>query len=54
MFRHPIYTENGILLHCKKPVEWIDCPCGKEECYASRCRICKALEKDCEEYQNVR
>lgn len=51
MYRHPIYTDEGLLLHHNVPVEWIDCPCGQEKCYATRCRVCSALEKDCEEYQ---
>jgi hypothetical protein len=50
MYRNYTITEEGLLKHCQQPVEWIDCPDHKEWCYATRCRVCKEIEKDCEEY----
>ena len=50
MYKAYSITEEGLIRHCKKPVEWFDCPCGQAECYATRCRVCGEIEKDCEEY----
>ena len=47
-------TKEGILTHCKVPVEWLDCPDHQIDCYISRCRVCGEVEKDCEEYDRTR
>ena len=50
MYQHYSITKEGLIHHCKQPVEWLDCPDHKDtECYATRCRVCGEIEKDCEE-----
>lgn len=48
MYQNFIITEQGYLLHCKIPVEWVACACNELNCYASVCRVCGAIERDCE------
>jgi len=51
MYRNYVITDEGIIKHCQKAVEWLDCPDHKEqECYATKCRVCGEIEKDCEEF----